>query len=92
MNIDEFAKGDKNKDRSKPSQRPPIPNTIGNAPDISSAARKFDFTGGRHEEFKRNAPLLDTKSITMAQFMRNVHSKQDLLYALNVKGKQSLSI
>lgn len=81
----------KPQDKTQPNQkiRGTSPNIIGNVEEqapFTFGLRNMNIKPPVAEESK-NSAISNTQKISMSQFMRNVHSKQDLLYALEVKGK-----
>lgn len=81
-------------EKPQPAQRSRnhSPNVIGNAEDqhksVTFGLNKINFAAfGVGEERKAADPSSELKKVTMSQFTRNVHSKQDLLFAFQVKGK-----
>jgi hypothetical protein len=84
----------KPQDKQQPNQkvRGTSPNVIGNIEDLPPFS--FGLKNLKHQPpvvvEERKAVAIDSnQKISLSQFMRNVHSKRDLVYALGIKGKPS---
>ena len=52
----------------------------------------MNFTSSVAPEEIKSVSHGNLKCVTMSQFMRNVHSKRDLVYALKVKGRSRTAL